>query len=214
MRRPERLEIDHRTIKLLVGLIALALANATSFFSDHSITSISESYHYGGWARDFLVGALFAIAALMAAYNGFSVREMVLTKIAALAALGVALFPCQCATHEEVIPKVHGVSAAVMFMILAELCRVFYVRAKEKRLQKARNRATLYLVCGVGILLSIAILAADHFLSGALVAREPRLVFYCERAGLIFFGLAWLAASHILPGFTDDEERWFRGKRN
>ena len=206
----KKLEIDHRTIKLLVGLIALGLANATSFFSEHTITSISESYHYGAWPRDILVGSLFAISALMFAYNGFSTREMVLTKLAALAALGVAMFPCECGTHDPVIPRVHGISAGVMFLILAELCRIFYLRAKEKRYANADRRAFLYVGCGIGILLSIAILAVDHALGGAFVERAPRLVFYCERLGLIAFGIAWLAASHILPGFTDPHERWFR----
>ena len=209
MSQTRKLEIDHRTIKLLVGLIALGLANATSFFSAHAITSVSESYHYGAWPRDILVGSLFSISALMLAYNGFSTREMVLTKIAALAALGVAMFPCQCETHDQVIPGVHGISAAVMFLILAELCRIFYLRAREKKLANANRRAFLYAGCGIGILLSIAILALDHALGGAFVEKAPRLVFYCERAGLIAFGIAWLAASHILPGFTDRQERWF-----
>lgn len=207
-------EIDHRTIKLLVGLIALFLANVTSFFSASSILSISESYHYGGWARDVFVGSLFAIAAFLAAYNGWSRSEMLLSKGAAFAAMGVAMFPRECGEHTEVIPKVHGTAAAAMFLILTALCYVFFKRAKGKGRTNATRRAYVYAICGGAIVLSIAILVIDHFLSGGIVAKVPRLVYYCERTGLIAFGIAWLAASHILPGITDEEEQWINTGRS
>src|SRR6476660_7234669 len=70
--RPERYEINHRTIKLLIGLIAISLANVTAFFSSTPIASISASYYDEDWARDFLVGSLFAISAFLFAYNGRS----------------------------------------------------------------------------------------------------------------------------------------------
>ena len=37
----------------------------------------------------------------------------------------------------------------------------------------------------------------------------PRLVFYCETAGLLAFGIAWLVASKIIPvsALTHPEER-------
>src|SRR5258706_598202 len=105
---PKRPEIDHRTIKLIVGLIALTLANLTSFFAQSSITSISASYYEGGWSLNIFVGFLFAISAFLLAYNGQSTSEMVLSKVAGFAALGVAMFPCKCGDHPEIIPDVHG----------------------------------------------------------------------------------------------------------
>ena len=58
---PEREEIDHRTIKLLVGLIALSLAYLTNFFAGSSITSISASYYEGGWSQSIFVGFLLPL---------------------------------------------------------------------------------------------------------------------------------------------------------
>jgi hypothetical protein len=118
---PKREEIDHRTMKLLVGVIALSLANLTSYFSSDSITSIRASYYEVGWSQSILIGFLFAIAAFLLAYNGLSVSEMVLSKIAAVAALGIAMFPCKCDGRDEIIPHVHTVSAATLFLILAYL---------------------------------------------------------------------------------------------
>lgn len=208
MLSPKRPEIDHRTIKLVVGLIALSLANLTSFFAQSSITSISASYYEGGWSLIIFVGFLFAISAFLLAYNGQSTLEMVLSKLAALAALGVAMFPCKCGDHAEIIPYVHGVSAATMFLILAFFCYVFFGRALNKGQPRAKVRAYIYAVCGVTIVAAILTLAFDYFSNGLISSRIARLTFYGERAGLIAFGVSWLTASRTLPVITSKAERF------
>jgi NADH:ubiquinone oxidoreductase subunit 5 (subunit L)/multisubunit Na+/H+ antiporter MnhA subunit len=69
---PKREEIDHLTIKFVVGLIAVTLAPLTDFFAKSPITSISASYYEGGPSQTIFIGFLFAIAAFLLAYNGFS----------------------------------------------------------------------------------------------------------------------------------------------
>ena len=206
--KPEREEIDHRTIKLLVGVIALSLASLTSFFAGTSITSISASYYEGGWSQSIFVGFLFAIAAFLLAYNGLSTREMVLSKVAAVAALGVALFPCRCDNRDEIVPYVHSLSAAAMFLILAYFCYLFYQRALEKGYAQAKARGIIYAVCGIVMLVSILVLAIDAFSDGSLSAKVVRLTFYGERAALMAFGISWLTASRVIPVLTREDERF------
>ena len=62
---PDQTEINHRTIKLLVGALAITLASLVSFLSEVPLTSISESYYQEPWPRNIFVGFLFAIAAFM-----------------------------------------------------------------------------------------------------------------------------------------------------
>ena len=90
-------------MKLIVGVIAMSLAFLTNFFASSNILSISAAYHEGGWSQNFFVGFLFAISAFLLAYNGESRSEMILSKVAAVAALGVALFPCECDARDQVI---------------------------------------------------------------------------------------------------------------
>lgn len=206
--RPAREEIDHRTIKLIVGVNAISLPLLTSAFAQSAITSISASYYEGGWAQSIFVGFLFAISAFLLAYNGLTRPEMVCSKAAAVAALGVALFPCECGSHAALVPYVHGASAAVMFLILVFFCRVFYKRAMDKGYPQAKARAAIYAACGAAIVLAILVLAADHFSGRALSARVPRLVFYGESVGLIAFGISWLTASRTIPGLTRADERF------
>lgn len=203
-----REEIDHRTIKLIVGVMAIGFPFLTSAFAGTAIASISASYYEGGWSQSIFVGFLFAISSFLLAYNGLTRPELIGSKVAASAALGVALFPCECGDHAALVPYIHGASAAVMFLILAFFCRVFYQRAMQKGYPQAKARAAIYVACGAAIVLAIVALAADHFSGGALSARVPRLVFYGESVGLIAFGISWLTASRTIPGLTREDERF------
>ncbi|KAB0507753.1 hypothetical protein [Pseudomonas moorei] len=223
-------QIDQRTLKLLVGLIAIFLANVCSFFAVSAIDSISASYVEGGWARDFFVGSLFAISAFLVAYNGVSTLEKYISKIAAMAAMGVALFPCDCVNGivEEGAKlsgltcgqldamgrasPVHYVAAATLFIVLTIFCRIFYKRAKDKKHKEAILRMRIYATCGAVMIASIAFMA-----TGSLLHTKfgiPRFTFQGERAGLIAFGISWLTASKVLPGLSSNEERLklFKGK--
>lgn len=206
-RRP-RPEIDSRTIKLIVGVIALSLAPLTGALSPTTIDSISASYYAGGWAQSIFIGFLFAIAAFLLAYNGRSNAEMALSKLAAAAGLGVALFPCTCGAHHVAMPYVHSLSALLMFAVLAVFCLIFYRRARAKGHPQAQARAGVYALCGAAIVLAIAVLAMDPMLGGALVRAVPRLVFYGEATGLTAFGISWLTASHTLPWLNRESERF------
>jgi len=200
-------EIDQHTIKLIVGVIAISLACLTALFSQNPLDSISAAYHESGKSRDILVGFLFAIAAFLLAYNGMSKRELVLSKLTAISAMGVALFPCRCGSHPEIVPGLHAISAVAMFVILVFFCWAFFERARTKKYPQARIRAIVYVVCGGVIVVSIATIAADFLLDEAIRRKIPRLTFYGEAAALIAFGVAWLTASRVIPFITHQKER-------
>ncbi|WP_334019991.1 hypothetical protein [Alteromonas sp. S015] len=78
-------------IRTLVGVIALTIPFLVTYTAGTDLSSISASYYTD--ARDWFVGLLFAVAAFLFAYNGRSIVQCVLSKIASLAAMGVALSP-------------------------------------------------------------------------------------------------------------------------
>ena len=195
-------------MKLIVGVIALSLPVLTSNLAVDPLDSISAAYwDIGGWPRNIFVGFLFAIGAFLLSYNGHSTREMFLSKVAALAAVGVAMFPCKCGGQAEIIPYVHYASAAVMFGILAVFCYFFLQRARAKHWLQARIRAVIYATCGLIIVLAMALMATDYLTGDALSQRIKRFTFHAEAAGLIAFGIAWLTASRIIPVITRSDER-------
>jgi hypothetical protein len=221
MQEPANLEINHQTLKLLVGLIAISLGSLTSLLAHNPLDSISASYFEGGWSQTIFVGSLFAIAAFLWAYNGYSKPEMWLSKIAGTAAAGVAMFPCDCKKpdllsgaannavcrmDEALIPYVHFTAAAVMFTVLVMFCWFFYNRAHEKRDKgsvEAGRRMLIYQTCGVTITVAMAAMAIDA-LAGTQI---PRMIWYGETAGLIAFGISWLTAARVVPLLSKPEER-------
>lgn len=222
MGEPDKQEISHQTLKLMVGVIAISLGTITNLFASAPLDSISASYFEGGWSQTIFVGSLFAIAAFLLAYNGYSKAEMLLSKVAGVAAALIALFPCDCArgvqglaasagqvqcrADQALIPYVHFIAAAVMFVILAIFCWFFYNRAHEKSDRgsvEAGRRMVVYQVCGATIVISMAVMAIDA-LTGSNV---PRMIWMGETAALIAFGLSWLTAARVAPLLSNPEER-------
>ena len=203
---PRRPEIDQYTIKFLVGVIALGLPIVeyllTALTGD-PITSISGSFWATGlWPRNIFVGSLFAVASFLLAYNGLSETEMWLAKVASLCALGVAMFPCGCApVGKEIVPGVHLLSAALLFVVLGWFCVIFMRRADGKGHREARWRARIYLLGTAGFAVALALFIAY------LVTKREIFVLWSETVGLVSFGVSWLTASRVLPVITEPQER-------
>lgn len=202
-----RLEIDNRTMKLIVGVIAVSLAPLVNLLAP-GLNSISASYWaHGEWPRTIFVGFLFAIGAFLLSYNGYSKTEMRLSKVAAFAAVGIAMFPCGCGGHDQIVPGVHYISAAVMFGILAIFCYFFFRRALAKGWIQANARAGIYALCGLGIVLAMVAMAVDAATGDSLSQRFRNFTFYAEATGLVAFGIAWFTASKVVPGIARADER-------
>lgn len=196
-------EIDYRTMKLLVGLIAIGLSGTTVFFADGFMPTLSHAYCEGGRSRDLFVGLLFAIAAIMSAHNGANEREKIASKIAGIAAAGIALVPTSCASGERSLW--HFAFAAVMFAILAWFCWSFFQRTwtKDHQLYAARRRIA-YGVCGIGIAATMLIIP---LLALFTAWEKTNAIFILEAVALSLFGVSWLIASHFFVYFEHPSER-------
>lgn len=201
-------QIDHRVIKLLVGVIAVFLAFFMQSISGELLRSISESYHYR--ARDWFVGLLFAVSALFLSFSGENALERGLTVIASALAAVVAVAPCACDRPPGALSALHFPAAAGLFAILGYFCWRFRRTARSKiaRYPEARNRVRVYSVCFAGMLGCGAMAVAYAVARDALDARFPNYVFWTEALGLVSFGLSWLAASRTLPILTNARERY------
>ena len=198
MRIPFRNGIfDYRTLRLLIGAIAFTLPFLVTWIADKSLSSISASYHSG--ARDFFVGWMFVIGALMFAYNGHTKPQMGAAKIAALAAVCVALFPTACDTCEaDRNATVHFVAAAVLFLILAYFCFGPFRQNVKGQPGKKGRRSKVYFACGAAILICLATaLLLKRFFPEFANATDA--LFWAETFALIAFGIAWIVAGKTIP---------------
>jgi hypothetical protein len=210
MLTPKNRVVDSRTLKLLVGLIAIFLPLEVWLFSTSPLLSISASYYQGGWAQEAFLGSGYAICALMLVHNGRTPGEMIASKIAAVAAFVIAWNPCGCIIgsaldnpwasppHESV----HDAAALTQFLMLAYFCFSFWRTARRKGHKQAIWRSWFYALCGVLILGSIV---------ASAVAKQSASsnVFCFEAVGLLAFGVSWLLASRTIPGITAPHEQFW-----
>jgi len=215
--KPIPSELNEHTAKLIVGFIAISLAIVEYFLTDGKLHSVSESYVLGDWPRNVFVGSLAAIGAFMLSYNGkqpHQIFQMAMSKVAALAAFGIALFPCLCERDPSglAFPYLHGALTGLLFIILVLFCYFFYQRAWEKYLDARtlgksglppKIRAGIYALCGGLIAISILSIAINQFTGKVISEKYPIFTFIFEYIGLVSFGIAWLTAGgYVLPGRT------------
>lgn len=195
---------DYRTLRLLIGAIAFTLPFLVTWIADESLTSISASYYTG--ARDFFVGWMFVIGALMLAYNGHRPRESVASKIAGLAAVIVALFPTACDDCvDDLNAKIHFVAAVVLFGILAYFCFGPFRQNTKRQPGKKGRRSKIYFLCGIVIVLCLASAIILKWFFPEL-ADAIDAFYWAETVALIAFGIAWVVAGKTIPSLLVDKQ--------
>lgn len=211
---------DYLALRLLVGVIAMAMPIIVSIFAADYLPSISASYHTK--SRDIFVGMLFIVGVFLFAYKGHDKYQNWAANAAALAAVIAAIFPTSC-EGENCLPyftfvdpstasDIHNYAAIVLFIVLAYFCLVpFRKRAREKG-PKGKARSVIYIICG-GIILGCitVIIVAARTLPGPTVERL-RIIYWGEFLALVMFGIAWFVAGKwyrlkLLLGENDDAYR-------
>jgi hypothetical protein len=163
----------------------------------------SISYYYYTGMRDVLVGSLCAMAVFLFSYR-YGRPDAVAGVVAGVAAVGVALFPTTRGTGllSEVDPVgvVHLICAATFFLTLAWFCLALFTRTHPDRppTRRKRQRNLVYRVCGVTILVSVALVAGTTLLpqDGWVAAVHP--VFWLESLAVFAFGVAWFVKGETI----------------
>lgn len=161
--------------------------------------SLSAYYHTG--MRDIFVGSLFVIGVFLLTYMLFTYNwDNVLSMIAGVAALAVAIFPTggnhpltplQERLGERTVSFVHQASAAVFILSLAVISFLFGQRERrrpDRRLNQQRRGKALHWACGLIIIGAVAYMAATKLLGW----QDEHSLFYGETVAVLAFGLSWL----------------------
>lgn len=197
-------QINHKTMRVIVGAIAIMLAPSVSFLANAPKPLDSISISYWTDARDIFVGSLIAVGFFLSAYNGSGESrdlEYYLSKAACVFAICVALFPTTGFDDTNkpsgwtsgvtawfgVSPvHVHYLAAILLFACLVVMMWFFSFRAMRKGKQ---GRAYLYRA------ISVAMAAGMAVIGGLGYAFEwSNTILLVEIWGLTFFGAGWLLA--------------------
>ena len=198
---------DYRALRLLMGLIALALPFVVTALSTTDLSSISASYYTE--ARDAFVGMLFVVSAFLWAYNGHAPAEGNASKIASLAAILVALFPTACdSCKPSIVSVIHYSAAIALFSILAYFCfRFFRKNTKgQLRMSKKWRRDKIYLACGTVMVACMLIAVVANLTLSQETLKAWQVTYWAEAIALGAFGVAWIVAGKYLAALTDEDE--------
>lgn len=158
--------------------------------------SISDYYHPGPDARpffttrDFFVGGLFAAAACLYLYKGFSTRENVALNSAGVFACFVALLPTGLGNDHGLVPILHATSAVLFFLCIAYVS-LFHSRDTLRLLTPARRAhfAQQYLWTGMALIVSPLVAVVFSY---TLEGRFRAFIFWAESFGVWAFAYYWL----------------------
>ena len=166
-----------------------------------------------GVLRDPFVGIIFAVGALLFAYQGFSRLEDYALNLAGISAWGVALFPLN---WPPPYPKPHGISfslhgilAVSFFACIAYVC-IFRAGdtlplIHDPTIRKRYRRIYQLLGCAMVIFPILA------FVLSSLTPESNSMIFFAELAGIYVFSTYWVVKSHEASK-TNVDEKASRGK--
>jgi hypothetical protein len=185
----------------VIGAVLPILVYVIGAFHGVELQGSMSAYYWapgGGQApsRDAFVGCLFAVAACLYLYKGFTTRENVALNLAAIFAVGVAVFPtewnCQVDCGRF---SVHGASAVLMF-----LCLVFVVwfcaRDTLSLLPEPSAGRYRMLYGAIGLVMLVSPLTA--FVLNSFIGAGSSYIFFIEAAGIWAFAAYWFAKSREL----------------
>lgn len=186
-------------LRRAIGLIGMALPFVLiigKLLVDGGGLLYSISGYYYSDMRGVFVGSMCAIGVFLLSYRGYGRIDDVAGDIAAVAAIGVALFPTtppgQQTLTDHAVGALHIVFAAGFFLTMAYFCLFLFTKndtSQPTRRKAQRNR--VYLASGWIILACLAlILLFGGILNAGTSALRP--VLWLESAATLAFGVAWL----------------------
>jgi hypothetical protein len=201
---------DYRALRLIIGTIAFALPIVVWIIAAEQLSSISAYYHTD--ARDYFVGALFIIGSLLIAYNGHTIMQKRVSKVAAMAAFITAIFPTYCTTCEPKISpslesNIHFIGAIVLFSTIAYFCLGPFRENTKGHKGKKGRRAKIYSICGLIIIGSMLTIGIAKLALSDETINEFAITFWGEFVALWAFGVAWIVAGKFISPLTEEKNR-------
>ena len=220
-KKNENYEISYMTIRKAIGFLGIGLPivlwigmkiRGCGFMPD------SISNYYFTRMGTVMTGTLCVVAMFLFAYRGKEKIDTIVSNLASVFALGIALFPNQVdfcepncyvvlVTSTSLVMNLHFISAGLFLLTLAGMSLFLFTRTNQIEIKKPkRNRNRVFRICGWTIVVCVAILGA-YFAYTSLIKpgfEIKQFIFSFESIALVAFGIAWLTKAEIF--FPDPPE--------
>ena len=198
--------INTKRLRFIIGFLGGLLPWIVAALLWAFPESISATYYEPQTITPFMI-TLGAAGVLLIAYMGYDLQDDIVNTLAGVCGLLVCLFPCANALLERVgtfqLPQaisgvVHNVAAVLFFGLLAYNSLFLFTKHGDEMTPEKKKRNVVYIVCGIGMVASFALLLLPPF----------RIkVWLVETLALTFFAVSWLTkACRIKLLFADKKE--------
>ena len=190
-----------RAIGVLGILLPIVVIAGKQLLEGGGLLGSLSGYYYSD-LRNVFVGTLCAIGVFLIAYRGYGRIDDIAANIAAVAGIGVALFPTQPVSPtptQHAIGVAHLVFAAIFFLTLAFFCLFLFTKDDGAPTKRKRSRNAVYRTCGIVMLACLVLIVVNGlFFSAATADLHPTL--WLESLAVFAFGFAWLTKGQTLLG--------------
>jgi len=187
-----------RAIGALGILLPFALVLGQLIMDPGSGLRVSISAYYATPMRDVLVGTLCAIAASLFAYHGYDRVDDVVTDLACLCCVGLALFPST--SDIAMVRDLHMVLGMSLFLLLAYTSAFRFTKSTPGGVptpaKLRRNR--LYWTSGVVMVVCIGLGIIYYTLLQDTEVASFKPVFWLESLALWAVGWSWFVKGSTL----------------
>ncbi len=207
--------ISYLTQRKFLGYLGISLPFlvfiGTQFEGATPLLNSISAYYFTN-VREIFVTVLAALSIFFITYKGYTRLDNVLTNIAGVLALNIALFPSMRETNEVVhylfafIPPnatdiIHLCSASTFFLILSFISYFIFTKTGNSPMTSrkiVRNR--VYRACGIILFSALVVMGIYELFSDdvKLSLQIFRPIFVFESISLFAFGTSWLVKGGVI----------------
>lgn len=173
---------------------------------DCNMPDVGAAVYPAGSMRNWFVGFLFAVGAMLFVNKGSNDKESLALTLAGLFAVGIAVFPMAWGCAAQARFSIHGLCAFLFFGAIAFVC----VFCADDTLQFLNDPKTRSFFRRWYWFFAVVMIASPVTAWTLKVHRSvDRHVFWAETCGVLSFGAFWLMKSREIAIIT--KERKARG---
>ncbi len=203
--------INAKTLQMIMGTIACSLpfvlVITVYILGDNTPYQPSISDFFFTKAKVPFIGSLWAVGMFMFAYKGYldnkRISDNAISNVLGFCAIAIAVFPTDPENADlSTIGILHLVFAGTFFIILGYMSYFRFTLSNQAlgslKAPKIR-RNFVYKLCGILLFLSLLCMVIYLILESLeVIPVFKHVIFWCETAGLLAFGVSWLTKAELI----------------
>lgn len=197
--------INTSRLRALIGWLGIMLPWIVVLLIGYFPQSISHTW-YTNACTPFMI-ILGSACLLLFSYKGYNMQDDLICTLAGMAGIMICLFPTATSRSHELVgtflvdmqtsSMIHDISAVIFFGLLSYNSIFLFTKSSGEKTRNKKIRNAIYIVCGIGMVGSFALLLLPYFFIQ---------IWLVETIALFFFGISWLTKANIYPWLFMDKE--------